>query len=260
VLQERNAELDAFGHTVAHDLQNMLARIIGFSEYLLQESDAGEDDTIPREVVVKASDVISRDSRKMSGVIEALMLLSAVRQAQIEVGPIDTKFLIQETLDRLTERIEERSATIIYPEGWPVARAYGPWIEEVWYNYIGNALKYGGENPEIELGATLQPDNKTIRFWVKDNGEGVPATLQAELFRPFADYGRKRQSGAGLGLSIVHRIVTRLNGTVGVQSWPGKGSTFWFSLPAYIEGETVESEESSPAEVNINHSFPNWNK
>ncbi|MEM9774081.1 MAG: ATP-binding protein [Chloroflexota bacterium] len=260
VLQERNAELDAFGHTVAHDLQNMLARIIGFSEYLLQESDSGDDDSIPREVVAKAADVISRDSRKMSGVIEALMLLSAVRQADIEVGPVDTKYLIQETLDRLTERIEEHKATIVYPDEWPTAKAYGPWIEEVWYNYIGNALKYGGDKPEIELGATLQPDNKTIRFWVKDQGAGVPATLQAELFRPFTDYGRQRQSGAGLGLSIVHRIVTRLNGTVGVQSWPEKGSTFWFSLPAYVEGDVSDQSETNQSAVKVNHSFPDWNR
>ncbi|MEM8861799.1 MAG: ATP-binding protein [Chloroflexota bacterium] len=260
VLQERNAELDAFGHTVAHDLQNMLARIIGFSEYLLQESDAGDDDSIPREVVAKAADVISRDSRKMSGVIEALMLLSAVRQAEVEVGPIDTKYLITETLDRLADRIESNNATIIFPDEWPVAQAYGPWIEEVWYNYIGNALKYGGENPEIELGATLQPDNKTIRFWVKDNGEGVPTPLQAELFRPFTDYGRNRKMGAGLGLSIVHRIVTRLNGTVGVQSWPDKGSTFWFSLPAVLN-ENVESDQPEQApQVDVNSHYPNWKK
>lgn len=246
VLQERNAELDAFAHTVAHDLQNMLARIIGFSEYLLQESDMGKAEFIAQPVVAKAADVISRDSRKMSGVIDALMLLSAVRQAEVEVGPIDTKYLIHETLDRLTERIEERNASIVHPDEWPIAKAYGPWIEEVWYNYIGNALKYGGEQPEIELGATIQSDHKMIRFWVKDKGEGVPSALQSELFRPFTDYGRQRQSGAGLGLSIVHRIVTRLNGTVGVQSWPGKGSTFWFSLPASTMEVTDRSKTTGP--------------
>lgn len=243
ILQERNAELDAFGHTVAHDLQNMLARIVGFSEYLLQEMEQIEEDTIPRAIVTHPADVIAKDSRKMSGVIEALMLLSAVREAEVEVEAMDTLYLIRETLDRLSDRVEATNATISYPEDWPCALAFGPWVEEVWYNYLGNALKYGGTPPEIELGATRMP-NDMIQFWIKDNGDGVPEELKTELFRPFTDYGRNRKMGAGLGLSIVQRIVTRMQGTVGVDSEAGKGSCFWFTLPAHVKegGEELEAE------------------
>ncbi|MFT5195747.1 MAG: DNA-binding response OmpR family regulator, partial [Candidatus Promineifilaceae bacterium] len=88
ILQERNAELDAFGHTVAHDLQNMLGRIVGFSEYLLQEIKEIKEDSVPSKMIVHPVSVIARNGRKMSGIIEALMLLSAVRQADVEVTPI----------------------------------------------------------------------------------------------------------------------------------------------------------------------------
>ena len=258
VLQDRNAELDAFGHTVAHDLQNMLARVIGFSEYLVQEAELTDGEAIPRSTVNRAVDVIIRDSRKMSGVIDALMLLSAVRQAEVKVTPVNMKFLIEETLNRLSDRIEEKDGVIVYPDVWPMAAGFEPWIEEVWYNYLSNALKYGGDQPKIELGATVMPDQKMIRFWVKDEGEGVAPNLQAELFRPFTDYARNRRTGAGLGLSIVHRIVTRLNGTVGVQSRPGEGSSFWFTLPIHEDADYPHLEFATAlSRSNLRHIYPN---
>ncbi|MFK7803739.1 MAG: ATP-binding protein [Anaerolineae bacterium] len=244
ILQERNAELDAFGHTVAHDLQNMLARIVGFSEYLQQEIESFDGNAIPRETVSHSADIIAKDSRKMSVVIEALMLLSAIREAEVEVAPMNTQYLINETLERLDHRVRATEATISYPDSWPVALAFAPWVEEVWYNYLGNALKYGGNPPQIELGATLISSTGEIQFWIKDNGPGVSEALKPELFRPFTDYGRNRKMGAGLGLSIVQRIIKRLDGTVGVDSEPGQGSCFWFTLPAYIEPTTDSSKES----------------
>ncbi|MFT5193979.1 MAG: two-component system sensor histidine kinase/response regulator, partial [Candidatus Promineifilaceae bacterium] len=189
----------------------------------------------PSKMIVHPVSVIARNGRKMSGIIEALMLLSAVRQADVEVTPINMQHLINETLDRLFDQIESSKAKINYATTWPTALAFAPWIEEVWYNYLGNALKYGGSPLEIELGATPQPDHDMILFWVQDNGAGIPEALNPELFRPFADYGRGRKTGAGLGLSIVQRIITRMNGMVGVESEPGKGSRFWFTLPAHTK-------------------------
>ena len=71
-----------------------------------------------------------------------------------------------------------------------------------------------------------------MRFWVRDNGAGLTPEQQASLFTPFSQLAQVRAKGHGLGLSIVQRIVARLNGQVGVDSEVGKGSTFWFTLPA----------------------------
>ena len=230
-LQERNAELDAFGHTVAHDLQNMLARVVGFAEYLVMETTEDESE-LSQDTVQHAANIIARNGRKMGNVIDALMLLSAVREAQVEYTALDTEYLVSEVLDRLSDKIEEVEAMIDLPDLWPSAHGYGPWVEEVWYNYIGNALKYGGSPPKIKLGASIDSAKSQVLFWVQDFGPGISAKDKELLFRPFTDLGRKRQSGYGLGLSIVERIVSKMGGQVSVESQEGKGSRFIFTLPA----------------------------
>jgi signal transduction histidine kinase len=97
---------------------------------------------------------------------------------------------------------------------------------------MSNAIKYGGRPPRIELGATATGDQ--VRFWVQDNGAGVPSEAQERLFAPFTRLSKVRVKGHGLGLSIVRRIVEKLGGQVSIESegLPGAGSIFAFTLPA----------------------------
>jgi signal transduction histidine kinase len=125
--------------------------------------------------------------------------------------------------------IEKHYVEIVVPNTWPVALGHGPWVEEVWVNYLSNALKYGGQPPRVELGATEQTDG-TVRFWVRDNGPGLTAEEQTRLFRLFTRLDRVRAKGHGLGLSIAQRIVEKLGGQVGVESEIGQGSVFSFTL------------------------------
>jgi signal transduction histidine kinase len=133
--------------------------------------------------------------------------------------------------DRLADLIGEHQADIILPDAWPTALGRGPWVEEVWVNYISNAIKYGGSPPRVELGATRQAGG-TVRFWVRDNGPGLTPEEQARLFRSFERLDRVRAKGHGLGLSIALRIVEKLGGQVGVDSQVGQGSVFSFTLPS----------------------------
>ena len=96
--------------------------------------------------------------------------------------------------------------------------------------YISNAIKYGGQPPRVELGATMQTDSKA-RFWVRDDGPGLNAEAQTKLFTPFTQLSQVRTNGHGLGLSIVRRIVEKLGGQVGMETKLGQGSTFFFTLP-----------------------------
>ncbi|KAA3657278.1 MAG: sensor histidine kinase, partial [Chloroflexi bacterium] len=145
--------------------------------------------------------------------------------------PLDTAALVDAAMQRLEQKIKETRAEIIVPTSWPVALGHPGWIEEVWENYISNAIKYGGTPPKIELGATTLPNN-TIQFWVKDNGRGLTPEEQSLLFTPFTRLQKARISGHGLGLSIVRRIIEKLDGTVGIISEAGEGSTFYFTLSA----------------------------
>jgi signal transduction histidine kinase len=138
--------------------------------------------------------------------------------------------IVTKVKDRLGYMIKENGAKIDFPEVWPDSIGYGPWIEEVWANYISNAIKHGGRPPCIELGAATQQDGM-VRFWIRDNGPGLPFDDQAHLFTPLGQISRIHKMGHGLGLSIVLHIVEKLGGQVGVESELGKGCLFFFTLP-----------------------------
>ena len=168
---------------------------------------------------------------------DELLLLSGVRKSQVPLMPVDMEAAVARSLQRLEPMIEDYQGEIILPPAWPVAFGYAPWIEEVWTNYLSNGLKYGRRPPRLELGGTPQPGGM-IRFWVQDNGEGLTPEEQAGLFTEFTRISELRIEGHGLGLSIVRRIVERLDGQVGVDSEKGSGSAFWFQLPEWEESRT----------------------
>jgi PAS domain S-box-containing protein len=223
-LESRNEELDDFAHTVAHDLRGSLSTLIGFSE-LLNDSEVH----LSKNQVRESIDMIHRISRKMSDVVDGLLLLASVRKEDVMVTPLDMVPIIHEATFRLRQKVEERKAEITFAKDFPSALGYAPWLEEVWYNYISNAIKYGGDPPKIVLGGELTGDGYA-RFWVKDNGPGLRHAEHSQLFIPYSSRTNSSE-GSGLGLSIVKRILEKLNGYVGVESELNKGSVFSFKLP-----------------------------
>jgi PAS domain S-box-containing protein len=230
-LQARNEELDAFAHIVAHDVKHPLTLMISFAELLMEQVD-----TVPAEKALQYLGAIARNGRKMSQIIDELLLLSRLPRDDVELEPLDMAYIVAEAQFRLTDMIEQYQAKIDCPDTWPVALGYGPWIEVVWVNFLSNAIQYGGRPPRIELGADLLGDD-TIRFWVRDHGPGLSAEEQARLFAPFTQLRDSQARGHGLGLSIIRRIMNKLGGQVGVESegLPDQGCTFFFSLPASRE-------------------------
>lgn len=225
-LEARNEELDAFAYTVAHNLKGPLTSIIVFAD--LAEKDYA---TVPNEELQECLHAVARSGLKMSNIINELLLLAEVRKMEeVTIEPLDMASTVAEAQGRVAHLIEEYQAEIILPDAWSVALGYGPWVEEVWVNYISNAIKYGGQPPRVELGA-MEQAHGTVRFWVRDNGPGLSPEDQAHLFTPFTQLHQIRAEGHGLGLSIVRRIVERLGGQVGVKSQMGQGSVFSFTLP-----------------------------
>jgi signal transduction histidine kinase len=232
-LQVRNEELDAFAHTVAHDLKSPMARIVGFSETLESSYTELPDDELRHYLCMMA-----QSGRKMSRIVDELLLLAGVRKMEVELRPLDMASIVAEAMQRLEPMIQEAQADVTLPKTWPAALGYGPWVEEVWINYVSNAIKYGGQPPRVELGAISlgSPQEEgnegaMVRFWVGDNGAGLTPEAQARLFTPFTRLDQVRTEGHGLGLSIVRRIVEKLGGQVGVESTVGQGSIFSFTLP-----------------------------
>jgi two-component system sensor histidine kinase/response regulator len=224
-LQSRNEGLEAFAHTVSHALKNPLAVMIVTSSAIREITDLTPPEL--REFMQE----IKSSAYEMNKIIDDLMRLAETSQAEQPGEPIDMARVVAKTRQRLRNMAREYNGHIISPKTWPVAIGYAPWIEEVWANYISNALKYGGRSPRIELGASIQPDGM-IRFWARDNGPGIPKNKQARLFTPFTRLGEVKRPGNGLGLSIVRRIIEKSGGQAGVESEAGRGSLFFFTLPA----------------------------
>lgn len=252
ILAERNArlqteitereklieELNAFAHTVAHDLKNPLGVTISYAMFL-QKYHA----KLAEEELQKRLDIIVRNGQKMNNIIDALLLLASVRIEEIASQPLNMAEIVAEVQSRLAFMIEEYQAEVIVPDAsaWPTAWGYAPWIEEVWTNYISNAIKYGGQPPRLELGGAVVVEGMA-QFWVRDNGGGLSPAEQAQLFIPFTRLSQANVEGHGLGLSIVERIVEKLGGMVGVEGEgvSGRGTVFSFTLPQ-ISANKAES-------------------
>lgn len=222
-------ELDAFAHTVAHDLKSPLHGLIGYASLL-----ADGLDSFSREELIQHLGTIERYGFKMNNIIDDLLLLSSVRSLnEVAIEPIDMALIVEGALARLDYLVDEQQAQVTYSgiDTWPRASGYAPWVEQAWVNYLSNALKYGGEPPQITLGADMCDDG-FVRFWVRDRGPGITPEDQQRLFRDFSRVGEMKVEGHGLGLSIVQRIIKRLGGTVGVNSTVGEGAEFYFTLPA----------------------------
>ena len=226
-LTARNEELDAYAHTVAHDLKNPVSAILGFAEQLDQDL-AAMTETERRE----ALEAITRSAQKMRAIIDALLLMGETRRADVPSAPVDMAAVAGECLRGLAHEVRRLGAEVRLPSTWPTALGYAPWVEQVLTNYVSNALKYGGRPPRVELGAT-PVDERAVRFWVRDNGGGLTAEERERTFVPFTRLSREEVQGNGLGLSIVRRLVERMGGEVAVESdgTPGAGSTFSFTLP-----------------------------
>jgi PAS domain S-box-containing protein len=226
-LLSQNESLNSFSHSVAHDLQNPLSILVGYAEMLAKYDDANRDNTFNESI-----EAILENARRLDSIIKEFLLLAEVRQLeQVDIEPLNMESIVAETCARLSNMLDEYDVELVLPAEWPTALGYRPWVEEIWFNYANNAIKYGGNQPLLELGAEEQGVD-TVRFWVRDNGEGIELQDQKRLFTPFTKLNPRRAKGHGLGLSIVQRIATKLGGQVGVESEPGKGSLFWFTLPA----------------------------
>ncbi|MBN1922960.1 MAG: HAMP domain-containing histidine kinase [Anaerolineae bacterium] len=254
--EELITDLKAYSRTVAHDLKTPLTLITGYSDLIR--------DSLPPDTEPELSEFLARisaASAKMIRMIEGILTFSGVRQADLQLHPLAMAAIVTESVRNLQPFIDRTGACVTYPMQWPSVMGHPQWVEEVWSNYLSNALKYGGRldegiPPDIELGWDIVDAERgeviagmdavadaaaallvshspvMVRFWVRDHGHGIPEAVHSRLFVPFERLDKVDAEGYGLGLSIVKRMVEKLGGTVGIESWPDAGCRFWFTLPA----------------------------
>ena len=211
-------ELDAFAHTVAHDLKNPLQNIFLNLDML---------DMVPEgrraELIQRLRTELGRSKR----IVDSLLLLATVRKEEVELMEVSLKTGVEGAFLRLQPQVEGAGAQVSLPESWPRVLGRSDWLEEVWANFLSNALRYGGDNLNIEIG--WEEQEAMIRAWFQDSGPGVPKEVQPVLFNPLTS--KQQSKGSGLGLSIVKRIMARLDGSVGYDSSVSGGARFFIEIP-----------------------------
>jgi signal transduction histidine kinase len=211
--------LSTYTGTVAHQLKNSVFLILGYADLLNDAYQTMTNDE-RRDCILSITESVTT----MQTIILRLL------RADAEIQPLDMEAIAAEALRRLTHLISRYQAEVIVPTAWPTALGCRDWVEEVWVNYLSNALKYGGSPPRVELGGDTQT-NGMVRFWVRDNGRGLAAEQQARVFVKGTRLQPASVEGHGRGLSIVQDYIHRLGGQVGVESGVGQGSVFFFTLP-----------------------------
>ncbi len=225
-LEQRNEELNAFGYMVAHDLRSPLGAISGYAELALSML---TEELTPS--IREAMTNILGASHMMEQTIASMMLLAQLtaHEGAFEAIPLQT--VVDSVMLNYQPQLTA-SAMDIVSDPLPVVMGHEGWLYEVVGNLIGNAIKYSGgrnPNPTLHIRATEKDGQARIEF--EDNGVGIAEKDQVQVFEAFTRFNQQEASGFGLGLSIARRIIERLGGTIGVNSQPGQGSIFWFTLP-----------------------------
>jgi len=225
-LARSNQELEQFAYAISHDLQEPLRMVSGFLKLLVQHCEDGLDDK-SREFVEFALD----GAERMRTMIRGLLDLSRVTTHGREFTAVDPGAVLERTLQVLQISMEDSGATVTYGP-LPVVMGDDVQLGEVFQNLVGNALKFHSpEPPRVHVSAERQGD--FWRFSVQDNGIGLDPAQAERIFVVFQRlHPRDEYPGIGMGLSICKKIVERHGGRIGVESEPGKGSRFFFTIPA----------------------------
>jgi PAS domain S-box-containing protein len=224
-LERSNADLEQFAYCVSHDLQEPLAVVAGFVNLLARRYHGKLDDKAD-EFITHILGGIEREKH----LIKDLLDYSRVTTRGKEFAPVDCNALLGQVLEDLSLVIQEKGAVITH-DPLPTVMADASQLGRVFQNLLGNALKFCREGvTQVQIGA--EHNDKEWRFRVRDNGIGIAPKDSERIFMMFERlHDHSEYPGTGIGLAICQKIVERHGGHIWVESEPGSGSTFWFTIP-----------------------------
>ncbi|MEO6613796.1 MAG: CHASE3 domain-containing protein [Chitinophagaceae bacterium] len=224
-LQSSNTELERFAYVASHDLQEPLRMVSSFL-HLLEKKMEGKLDDSAKQYIGFAVD----GAERMKNLIQDLLRYSRVGTSKESITDVDCNEILESVRSVLSLTIRETGATLLV-KNLPVIKAIPAQILQLFQNLVGNAIKYHGEAPSlIEVDCTEK--EKSWEFSVKDNGIGIDPRFFDKIFIIFQRLHNKTDyAGTGIGLSICKKIVERHGGNIWVESSPGNGSRFYFTIP-----------------------------
>jgi PAS domain S-box-containing protein len=228
-LEESNRDLQDFVYIASHDLREPLRKIASFGT-LLQDSLEGQLDEDQQENFGFMID----GAKRMQAMVDDLLTYSRVTTKAKPIELVDLNQVIEDLKSlELATMLEETRGTISVPEALPPVNGDSSQLHQLLQNLIANGIKFRreGVKPEITIRARgIQKD--MARLEIQDNGIGIDEKYHEQIFTMFKRlHSRERYEGTGIGLAVCQKIVRRHGGEIGVKSTPGKGATFWFTLP-----------------------------
>ena len=228
-LKQLERTRDEFVANVSHELRTPLSLIKGYVETLLDGASGNP------EVARRFLKIIERNTQRLDLLIQDLLTISALEAGRMKLNlqPVALRPLVEKTFSDLKPPADNKNITLVNQLPDLTATADASRLEQVFANLVDNAIKYGRAQGRVTIGGKKRDDGR-LEIFAQDDGPGIPAEALGRIFERFyrVDKARSReQGGTGLGLSIVKHIVQAHGGEVWVKSEPGKGATFFFTLP-----------------------------
>lgn len=225
-LAQSNKELDDFAYIASHDLKEPLRGIHNYSSFLLEDY-AGKLDAEGRSKL----ETLMRLTRRMETLIDSLLHYSRLGRVDLAIDRVDLNEIVAEVLDSLAITLKQEETEVRIPRPLPTVRCDRARVGEIFSNLVVNAMRYNDKPRKwIEIGV-IDGEELPV-FYVRDNGIGISEKHHDAVFRIFKRlHGRdKFGGGTGAGLTIVKKIVERHQGRIWLESSPGEGTTFFFTL------------------------------
>jgi PAS domain S-box-containing protein len=225
-LREAVAQLEEFSYTVSHDLRAPLRGMQVYSQALLEDH-ADDLDAEARHCLQR----IAENATRLDRMITDVLAFSRVSRSELQLHRVSLSKIVREIL--LTNPAMRAPRAEMQVEPLLDVLGHEPLIEQAIANLLSNAVKFvaPGQVPQVRIWS--EPFEGSVRFWIEDNGIGIPAAVQHRLFRMFERlHPNLSYEGTGIGLAIVRKAVSRMNGEVGLEPNQPTGSRFWIRLPA----------------------------
>lgn len=221
-----NHELETLCYSISHDLRAPLRSITGFSEALVEDAGASLNEECKKHL-----DRICSATRKMGEMIDGMLKVSRVTQAEMKLEEIDLSAAARDVV--VTLRRKEARPTEISIQDGLVAWGDSTLIQSALYSLIENAWKFSAKNPSARIEFGRMQTSSGTTYFVRDNGVGLDLVRAKKLFAPFQRFHHHNDfPGLGIGLATLYRAIGRHGGKVWVESEVSKGATFFFTLNA----------------------------
>ena len=226
-LKDRNEGLQHYNQTIAYNLKKPLQALHEQAQYV-----AKHKNQVPP-TLRDALENIHYTSEQLALVIDQMLQLATLDDPNTQLVPVNMQEVFELALDHFQPALEENKISVNVSNALHPVKGHPLWLEQVVYHLLDNAIKFMGEDsPTRQIDISCQRQNMLTRFEIHDTGIGISSQAQHSIFQIFTRLNDSQDGGMGFGLYMVERIISRLNGKLGVDSLPGQGSIFWFSLPA----------------------------